>query len=237
MNCAKQLAFASQDELMKFQLSILVVLVSLGSVQAQPATATLVDTEAAVTLTNPRTGVGAGEQTRGFTFTLDAPRIATHLGMNNFNGSGEADFDRRIGLWNDAGTLVADLTILAGPTGEVDGGFIYGELAAPVALLAGELYTAGVWYSDNNSPGLAFAYADVTGIPGFNYMDTVETGPPGGAFEKPTIVRDDRLNGYFGPNIRFSTAVAAAVPEPAGLGILLLMGLVGFGHRRRRRSS
>ena len=186
-----------------FQLFCAVIIA--GCLTSQAA-ADFTDTEAAVALVSSVRGVGAGFQTRGYTFTLDVPRTATHLGMFNYNGEGEATFDRQIGIWDDAGSLVADLTIPAGSSGSgILDRFIYGELAAPVPLQADELYTVGVWYSEDSSPGLAYGFAEINTIDGFHYVNTAETGTPGGAFAKPTIIRENLLNGYFGPNLRFST--------------------------------
>ena len=211
---------------------VVVLVTSLGG----QAMADLVGTEAAVWFpTSGRTGVGAGTQTRGFTFTLDNARTLTHLGMYNYNGTGESAFDRQIGVWGASGALVADLTIPAGPGGELDGDFIWRQLASPVLLQASELYTAGVWYSGDNSPGLAYGL-DVATISGFHYGQTAETGPPGGAFAKPTIIRTDRLNGYFGPNLRLQIGGGADVdiPEPATM-LAVFGAMVGLGGYVRRR--
>jgi hypothetical protein len=179
---------------------------------APVAIADFAGTEAVVVLDNPvvRTGVGAGQQTRGYTFNLESPRTLTHLGLFLYNGTDSADVPRQIGLWDADGTLVAEVTIPVGG-GEIEdlgsgGKFVYGELTSPVILLPLVDYTVGVWYSANNSPGLAFEVGFTT-IPGFNYVATVETGPPGGAFAQPTIVRLDRLNAYIGPNLRFDLAI------------------------------
>lgn len=187
---------------------LLAAIVSLNYLTGQ-ASADLSASEAALSLPPgfTRVGVGAGTQTRGYTFTLDAPRILTHLGVFNYNGTGQTDSDRPIGVWDEAGDLVAEATILTGAGNselDPDSPFFYVALDAPVLLLAGELYTVGAHYVDN-SPGLAYDFSGIEMVDGFHYGETAETGPPGGTFEKPTIIRTDRLNGYIGPNLRFST--------------------------------
>jgi hypothetical protein len=175
-------------------------------------------TEAAVILDVPlmRTGVGAGEQTRGYTFRLDLPRTLTHLGLFSYNGSDGSDQPRQIGVWDAEGGLVAEVTVPVGGGVIEDLGngskFIYEPLADPVILLPEVVYTAGVWYSGNNSPGLAFDTAFST-IAGFHYLATAETGIPDGMlFAMPAVIRDDRLNGYIGPNLRFDLAIPELEP-------------------------
>lgn len=180
------------------------------ALSSERAVADLSDSEAALSITLPRvfTGVGAGMQTRGYTFSLESARSLTHLGLYDYSSIGVLAVERQVGVWNTAGTLVASVTIPAGAIndgGPAEAAFFYGELATPAILAAGEIYTAGVWYAVNNDPGIAMMI-DFTTLPGFSYLETVETGPPGGAFAKPTIVRTDRLNAYIGPNLRFATA-------------------------------
>lgn len=195
---------------MKYNILPLVLLGLAAS--ALPSFADLDGTEAAVILELPhsRTGVGAGTQTRGYTFTLDTPRTLTHLGMFIYNGTAGANVPRQVGLWDAAGTLLTEVTIPVegGEIEDLGGGSKFTYLAPdpPVILLPEVVYTVAVWYSDNNSPGLAFNVPFTT-IEGFTYLSTVETGPPGGAFAQPTIERPDRLGGYVGPNLRFDEAI------------------------------
>jgi hypothetical protein len=164
-------------------------------------------------------GVGAGMQTRGYTFTLDFPREVTHLGMFNYDLSGSCATDRHAGVWDSEGNLVAEVVILANAANsEIESGemrdFIYAELPEHVVLSAGELYTIGIWYSVDNCPGLVMSGTIENGqrsdiAAGFHYVEMVETGvadPDAMTFKKPTVTRPDRIGGYIGPNLRFSTA-------------------------------
>ncbi len=178
------------------------------------ARADLSGTEAALDLDAPlvRSGVGAGTETLGYTFSLDAARALTHLGLFSYNGSTSPTVDRQIGVWDNAGTLVAEVTIPVGGGVLDDRGdgdlFIYQALDTPVVLSAGETYTAGVWYSVDNSPGLAFDVA-FTPIDGFNYHDAMFSDTLDGAFVKPTNP-SIRTNAFIGPNLRFDLTL----PKP-----------------------
>jgi hypothetical protein len=139
--------------------------------------------------------------------------------MFNYDLSGSCSADRQAGVWDSEGTLVAEVVILANAANsEIETGpmrdFIYAELPEPVVLLAGELYTIGIWYSVDNCPGLTMSGTIENGqrsdiAAGFHYVEMVETGtadPEAMSFKMPTVTRPDRTGGYIGPNLRFSTA-------------------------------
>ncbi|NQT39843.1 MAG: hypothetical protein HQ581_20280, partial [Planctomycetes bacterium] len=207
--------------------SIVVFLAVLAISLGGQAMADLTGTEPAVTFpTNPRTGIGVPQPdglTVGWSFTLDSPRTATHLGMYNYNFSGQGEFDRQIGLWNSGGSLVTDITIPAGPGGgEIDGpsplNFIYGELASPELLQAGEVYTLGVWYGFSNSPGLCFD-VDPTTMDGLS-VATYSLLGPGGGLNRPTgDYSGSYANGFFGPNVRFQIGDPEPPAEPGLISI------------------
>jgi len=198
------------------------------------------DTEPAVTFpTNPRTGIGLPQPdglTIGWSFTLDSKRPALHLGIYNYNFSGQADYDRPVGIWDDTGALVATATIPAGSGGgEVDGpsplNYIYRELSSPVLLQASETYTIGAWYGGNNSPGLCYGVAD-TPMSGLNIVTYSLIGAGGGLNMPTTDYSGSYAKGFFGPNVRFGPVI----PEPSAffLAVLGLLALLGWGRRRRR---
>ncbi len=192
---------------MKTSTRAFFLLVSFVMATGDVARADLSASEPAIMIDSPlvRTGIGAGSQTRGYTFSLDAARTLTHLGLYSYNNTDGGNQARQVGLWDADDNLVAEVSVPpSGSEIEVDENgrkFLYIELDTPVVLAAEEIFTVGVWYVDN-SPGLAFA-VEFSTIDGFNYLQTAETGPPGGAFAKPTILREDLLNGYVGPNLRF----------------------------------
>lgn len=199
------------------------------------ASAVLVGTEAAVSFPATGTqGIGVTPFTVGWSFSLDDDRRLTHLGIYNFNNSGQANTDRQIGVWDSLGNLVADVTLLAGPGGgELDtdpnANFLYVPVAPNVMLGAGEVYTVGAWYPGDNSPGIVFD-AGVSTIDGFNFL-TASLVNFSGTFGQPdTDVGTSFPDGFFGPNLRLSI-----VPVPAAVWLFgtALLGLAGCSKLRK----
>ena len=182
--------------------AILLTLLAVG-VGGNATSATLRGSEAAVTFSMEGTiGVGVLGNTVGWGFRLDEERTLTHLGVYNYNGSGSADSDRQIGIWDASGKLIAHATLRKGG-GTLADGFIWVALLRRVQLNAGENYTIGAWYPDN-SPGIAYN-ATVSTISGVIYeKPTLWTSTP--SFAQPTVDNSlARPNGYFGPNMRLAT--------------------------------
>ena len=185
--------------LFAFLLSSLV----LGFV-GQATSATLSDSEAAITFSQQGIlGVGVQGNTVGWGFSLDEEKTLTHLGIYNFNGSGSADSDRQIGIWDSSGTLVVQ-AILPQGGGELADDFIWIAPSTEVLLKANEAYTIGAWYHPDNSPGVAYN-ASVSTINGVNYEkpSLISSNP---SFTRPTVdFTGFNPNGFFGPNMRFGT--------------------------------
>jgi hypothetical protein len=182
------------------------ILLGLTSCDAAPPAAQLTDSLAAVSFPTPITGTGVASATIGWTFTINADSTVTHLGIHNWNnGAGFANA-RQTGIWDSAGTLVASATVPADGVGaELDTspfGFYYVALVPNIVLTAGEQYTIGVWYNEDNSPGIGLN-ASITTIPGLNYLGARTSS--GVIFEKPTIASSP--GGYFGPNLRLLEGV------------------------------
>lgn len=216
-----------------FKKFVVVTFLCLGL--TSQAHAVLVGSEAAVSFpATGTTGVGVTPFTIGWSFSLDNDRSLTHLGIYNWNNTGQADFDRQIGVWDSLGALVADATLLAGPGGgELDtdpnANFLYVPVASNVMLSAGEVYTVGAWYPGDNSPGIAFE-ANVSTIDGFNLL-TASLVNFSGTFAQPVEDLSGGFpDGFFGPNLRLST-----IPVPAAFWLFgtALVGLVGFSKRRK----
>jgi len=134
--------------------------------------ASLVGTESAINVTTIVTGVGSGNQTRGYTFTLDNLRTLTHLGVflhANTNNPAAITAARPIGLWDSVGNLVASVTIPSGGGGlDLDSNYVWAPVAPTVVLSNTQTYTVGVWYQTDSSPGLSYNDA-FTQISGFHW--------------------------------------------------------------------
>jgi len=171
------------------------------------------------------TGAGVDPLTVGFRFSVEAPMIATHLGMYDWgsNGAG-ADEPRPMGLWNAAGALLGTKTLPAGTTAG-NGQFVYIALDSRIPLVVGETYTVGVHYGTNSSPGVVINATGFQTAPGINYLGSVMNG---GGFSKPTGLVPIYDPGLFGPNV-------LAIPE-ASTYALFGLGALGLMVWRKRRS-
>lgn len=204
--------------------SLPLVTLCLCLCSANSASAQLPGTEAAIAVGDRVTASGVQERTIGYAFSLDNERTVTHLGIFNFNRSGQADADRLVGIWEqDSGMLLSLETLLVGPGLILVDEFLYSTLATPVELTAGVDYVIGAQYAGDNSPGLS-TVSSITPIAGLNFQSTLLVSAPS-VFAIPD---EDFGEPLFGPNLRF-----AAVPEPSSA-LLVAFAFSTMALRRRR---
>lgn len=207
--------------------SLLILLITSGAASAQntillsPGTGTI------------RTGDGFS---LGTTFTVGAnDETVTDLGVwdgpNGNNGSiGDGLITSiPVGLFDSAGTLIANVTVPFGTTGTLLNGFRYSPIT-PVNLLSGNTYTLAAYYTAQDADVLH----DQGGAPSTsadfnNYLAAFTGSNTVGSLSFPT----GHTNGtaYVGPNFEYTST---AVPEPATLP-LVISGLSVLGVFRRRR--
>jgi hypothetical protein len=165
-------------------------------------------------------------RTTGYEFTVGGlPLSVTALGVRDWLGTGLASF-HQVGLWNADRILLATAEVSPGPSSS---GFRYTALSAPVFLDAGQSYTVGATYlnEDPDRIGLsdvrqggAAVYNDAVTFERIRFDDSLS------GLIYPELVGFPEERGSFGPNVEFEI-----VPEPStivlvglGLGILVLRG-------------
>ena len=169
-------------------------------------------------------------ETFGWAFDVTSPIL---IGAIAAWDSDEQAFgpDLEAGLWTDAGTLLASVTISAGsPTEDSNGDGVWrGESIAPLTLTPGR-YVVGLTFFDETP--LAQFDTLFTTIPEVTYVEarTSDLGQDGG-LSFPDITLD--IEGIFGPTL---LAVVQPLPEPATLAIFGF-GLAGLGLAARRQRA
>jgi len=168
----------------------------LGAAQS----VTLVLNKPAVSFTAPTTDPSSfpGSGAVGWSFTVDENKNVSYLGLYNTELNG----DTTVGVWNSSGQLVTSkvFTVSGISTAELDAsGFFW--LPITQALAPGQ-YTMG-----------AFSTADHLGVYGAapitTYglkLNTMSVYGSDAVLAKPTdSISDVYPNGFFGPNLRFSS--------------------------------
>jgi Domain of unknown function (DUF4082)/PEP-CTERM motif len=176
----------------------------------------------------------------GWQFSLTDAVQVTALGWYDRDGDG-LNRAHEVGIWEVAGqALVAQATVLQGTASNLDAGFRWAGLAAPVSLQAGISYRiAGLDVGAGGDAHVWDAFlggynAHVNGfaaLPQLQLSAGAALGGLAGSFGFPTGLIGDSRAAAMGPNFAVS-----AVPEPAS-GLLLLGGAALLAGRARRRTA
>ncbi len=132
-----------------------------------------------------------------------------------------------VGLWTDAGALLASLTLGAGTSATLDAGFRYQSLLSSIALTAGQFYRVG---SSANSGSLEYRQGGiVVSAAGIAYDDGFYAGSRYSLTFPSIAGATPNTPDFFGANFQYE-----AVPVPATL-TLFGLGLAGLGWSRRKQ--
>ena len=192
----------------------------------------LVTTVGDGTLSNQTTGYTLGSvftvgsnslEVTGLGVYDSATGISSPIQVGLYDGNGTAgEMGPAPGAGNDP--LLGEVTVPATTNPSGQEGFQFVNLATPIVLVAGQTYTIGAFYNDNQT------YRDVGGS-GFTFASdfTNDFGAyvGGSALSEPYTnyatsgnPNDDEVAPYVGPNLEYTTLV---VPEPS------TWALVGVG--------
>lgn len=168
--------------------------------------------------------------TIGFRITAEQSMVVTALGIVDSGAPGLASA-HEVGLWTDAGTLLASATVAAGTDARLADGFRFADIA-PIALNAGQTYRIGAVFFLGN---------------GDNEIEAVMlASPPSVTLLDPglSVSASGSLLGF---PVQFSAPNAAAANFQFEVGIpgvpelrsdlLLVLGLAGLAAWVRRRSA
>ena len=164
-------------------------------------------------------------QTIGWWFTVNStPVVVSALGFWDQTPANPLSSAHQVGLWTDAGALLASTTV--GVNDPLTGSFRFNSIAS-VTLAAGTYRLGGTISSADGDTYVQFA-SSVSTDPLITHMGDTRNDSNAG-FSFPNIATTN--SGRFGPNM-----LVTAVPEPTTL-VLLGLGLAGAGaiHRRKRK--
>jgi hypothetical protein len=179
----------------------------------------------------------------GWQFTVGADPIAvTELGFQDFGLDGLLT-SHQVGIWRLSDQVLVDSVVVpSGASGTLDGFFRYAPLVSPATLASATTYVIAGF--DNGADRHVWDVA-ISGYPnmevnGFSVDPAITLGAAGTArgpamagFGFPTSTVPDARAALMGPNLKYSV-----VPEPSTFVIsmgLVLVGLAGYGWRRKRR--
>lgn len=188
-------------------------------------------------------------QTSGFSFTVGPmPVDVIRLGVLDQQigappGSGLFE-SHEVGLWDEAGTLLASVVVPGGTAAPLVNGFRFAGLAEPVTLLAGHKYVLGAYYATPWSvdPGAdvfrVVSPANMSSIlsSSFQYGEGRFSDGPGPGLAFPVAV-PGLFDAAIGPNLEVVQDIGSAVqpvPEPGTAAMALMAGIVAFGWAGRR---
>lgn len=170
----------------------------------------------------------ADGDTNGWRFQARSSISVVSLGTWDENADGLPS-QVNVGLWSDAGTLLASLTLGAGTSAALTDGFRYQSLVSPVALTAGAFYRVA---ASVNSGTIQYREGvTVAAAPDIAYDDGFYAGSSNSLTFPSNPGAIPNFPDFFGANFRYESA---SVPVGGTLG-LFAVGLFGLAGRRSTR--
>jgi len=146
---------------------------------------------------------GTTGDTIGFRFEVTAPLEVAMLGVwnedTNAGGTGLTS-PHQVGIWDASQTLITSVTVDP-TTGTVIGAWIYAAVT-PVTLTPGQVYTAGVLYTETDSDNYISSATSMTTDPNVVFIQSVYPTATSLGFAYPGM--NSTSFGRFGPNFTFS---------------------------------
>jgi hypothetical protein len=176
----------------------------------------------------------------GYAFTANANLSVTKFGW--FVTAPTLQSFHDVGMWNSAGTLLAQSTVLAPRAGEENGFTFVSTPFTPFTLTAGQTYFIGGRDLLNDGDGYITGLSFIQTDPAITFVGAARSAAASG-FAFPSIVTTG-ARGRIGPNFKFDVIPDApvdpgpGVPEPATWAMMILgFGAAGAVLRRRRQDA
>ena len=171
----------------------------------------------------------------GYDIGVTIPQTITGLGFFDVGGNGLGE-SHQIGLWTNAGVLLASTTITNTSTAVASTSSMGRWMVNSISdvTLTGGIYVVGAYYATASDS--VVSDAAITTVPGVGYVADRNSR---GSFTYPAFSGgSSRASGrYMGPGL-FTGVISATpgvAPEPGSLALLLpIMGTVGMAIRKRR---
>jgi hypothetical protein len=167
--------------------------------------------------------------TAGWQFLANDAITISALGVYDYESNGFVSSPHPVGLWDDAGNLLASTTVSSSDT--LIGGFRFSDIV-DVSLTAGSHYRIGAQMLSDVTADARHAGGSITTDPRITYE--LDRFTYGAGLQFPTT--PGLTKGYFGGNFLIADAPPTIVPEPSSLALLGIFTAAFLAGRMRRKT-